>query len=751
MPSLPFIVAAVQPIELYFFQRVFFRLCERKGRNGEDSLDSEFLSTSAIYEEDMGPMESDESIEDKEVLLVEFQRAMARLFRVLRDGRVFNAAVYDYNGNGKVGWLEFCCLWKERPIVYVLSLPERIFITFDDSQKSILGKILSVVMFTAILISTGSFVLSTLPEMRTKCPLYGELGFDASCMPQNKPIFDIIDFACAMYFTFEYGIRLVLSAYMRTEIWDRDRLLDSMVSDEPIDNVSVVRRVIAFALQWCNLIDLSAILPWYFQHAMSSTGAGGTFISLIRLMRVVRAFRLARRFEAVIIIMRNLRRSMRAIFLLVLNLALGMLVFGSLLYFAEQGEWNPDTQAWERKGTDGIEKNPFESIPHCFWWAMVTATTVGYGDNHTPRTPPGKVVAGVTMVWSVCVLALPIGVIGTNFIKVWEEYDNEKKAEQDQYLHEDEMLKKSFAWGDPLHYSRRLLIEIWHDAGFPIGELGMQSEFMGEVDYRLTLTKDEEVSKKLVQAPVTTNFDKAHRSVRGQLTFEYSWQPTSVKDMDDGKDEVLLQGSLEVVVIKAENLISIDWKGSGTSDPFCVVVAHPNSPNKEDVRVLKKVENTTNPHWNATLHFDVNWTRSGADAGIMTDMLMTCGTKRASRTSRTSFSTASAQPRRPSITEEDALYVPDVPDVSHKPAAPLPAAEAAVAAMARLPNVKILRQSVPQLEKDIAELRRVVPQLHKEVASVRTDIQKILSVLARRDAGVPTEECSEMEQNMSVS
>jgi voltage-gated potassium channel len=137
-------------------------------------------------------------------------------------------------------------------------------------------------------------------------------------------------------------------------------------------------------------------------------------------MRVVRAFRLARRFEAVIIIMRSQRKSLRALYVLVLNLLIGMLFFGALMYSAEQGTWNPETSAWERLSYGEPEKNPFDSIPACFWWAIVTATTVGYGDTFTPRTPPGKAVAALTMVWSVCVLALPIGVIGGNFIQVWE-------------------------------------------------------------------------------------------------------------------------------------------------------------------------------------------------------------------------------------------------------------------------------------------------------------------------------------------
>merc|ERR1719223_304560 len=136
--------------------------------------------------------------------------------------------------------------------------------------------------------------------------------------------------------------------------------------------------------------------------------------------------------------MRSLRKSLRALYVLVLNLCLGMVIFGALMYFAEQGDWYEEAGAFMRwEGTQWNDtslrhtavrgRSPFESIPSCFWWAIVTATTVGYGDYYSPTTVAGKFVAGISMVWSLCVLALPIGVIGGNFAMVWEDYDKEKQ------------------------------------------------------------------------------------------------------------------------------------------------------------------------------------------------------------------------------------------------------------------------------------------------------------------------------------
>merc|ERR1711939_146139 len=150
-------------------------------------------------------------------------------------------------------------------------------------------------------------------------------------------------------------------------------------------------------------------------------------------------------------------------------------------------------------------------IPTCFWWAIVTATTVGYGDWHTPRTPYGKVVAGVFMVWSLVVLALPIGVIGSNFSDVWREYDREKSEEEDNRIQEQNMLKKSVAWGDPLFFSRRVLIEIWQDIGSIVGTKlashEYESEFLGEADCELEIDPFKAVTNKREKVCLVQNFD----------------------------------------------------------------------------------------------------------------------------------------------------------------------------------------------------------------------------------------------------
>merc|ERR1719235_2815368 len=135
------------------------------------------------------------------------------------------------------------------------------------------------------------------------------------------------------------------------ELVDRDRqkLMTWMVSEETMQQPSFLRRVSAWFFSPANLIDLAAIMPWFLTKAFEESGGGDSVvIRFIRLTRVIRAIRLGKRFEAVIIVVRSVRRSMRALYVLVLNLVLGVITFGALMYFCEQGDWDPDKQAYMR-------------------------------------------------------------------------------------------------------------------------------------------------------------------------------------------------------------------------------------------------------------------------------------------------------------------------------------------------------------------------------------------------------------------
>eukprot|EP00747_Dinoflagellata_sp_TGD_P165303 gnl/TRDRNA2_/TRDRNA2_186395_c0_seq1.p1 gnl/TRDRNA2_/TRDRNA2_186395_c0~~gnl/TRDRNA2_/TRDRNA2_186395_c0_seq1.p1 ORF type:complete len:732 (-),score=128.69 gnl/TRDRNA2_/TRDRNA2_186395_c0_seq1:168-2363(-) len=687
----PWLVPATQPIELFFFQRVFTSLCYR--RKTASGVIKDLTKKAGKYDEKVVP-------------LVEFQRAMVRLFRVLKDTREFDPRDYDFDQVGAVGWYDFCSVWRDRQISVKLSIAERVFLTLEDSERSKAGRIMSLLVFMFIFVSVTNFILSTLPEMQQECPVVS-----LTCRPRPLVFFDEIDLYCVIFFTWEYGTRLLLSAFMRSELVDRDKskLLEWMISEEAIEIPTPWQRIVSFGLDWSNIIDLAAVLPWYLSQIIEDTHGDSVVLRLIRLTRVIRAFRLGRRFEAVIVIMRSLKRSLRALYVLVLNLTLGMVLFGALMYSFEQGEWNRETLAFERAESfefnsttrewDEVRsKSPFESIPACFWWAVVTATTVGYGDAHTPTTASGKICAAIAMAWSLCVLALPIGVIGGNFSQVWREFDTEKKLLADIRLQEEWMMKKSVALSDPLSYCRRILIEVWHDAGISDTVGQGYAEFMGEVDFKLDLSAEQVLRRRETQ-PLVENLSKGNRCVRGSLTFEYSWRSRNLV-----KSNTLLAGTLELTVLNAERLISIDWKGSCMSDPFCVVIAHPHSPSEDgDIEEVSQrtmtVYDQRHPTWNETMTFEFLWNEEvGIENKVKQDMRTCSG-----------------------LLEKDEHSSGQAAPVTHEKVVRLEEAHS-----------EILKTDIPELQADVVALKKVVPQVQKDISDIRSDLALILEAVQKQ-------------------
>ena len=163
----------------------------------------------------------------------------------------------------------------------------------------------------------------------------------------------------------------------------------------------------AFLKNIMNWIDFLAIIPFYISLAIrgrntstdSSKGnAQNEILLILRLIRIFRIFKLSRHSSDLQILGHTLKASIRELVLLVFFLLIGVVVFSSLIYYCEKD----------------ADDTKFTSIPAAMWWAIVTMTTVGYGDM-TPVTIPGKIVGSFCAISGVLMIALPVPVIVNNF------------------------------------------------------------------------------------------------------------------------------------------------------------------------------------------------------------------------------------------------------------------------------------------------------------------------------------------------
>jgi voltage-gated potassium channel len=146
-----------------------------------------------------------------------------------------------------------------------------------------------------------------------------------------------------------------------------------------------------YAFSAFGIIDLIAILPTYivFYIPSASSLLAVRLIRILRIFRVLKLFRFLREFNVLARAMANARRKILIFFSTVLIVTT---IFGCLMYVIE--------------GAD----NGFSTIPKSIYWAIVTITTVGYGDV-VPHTPLGQFIASIGMLTGYAIIAVPTGII----------------------------------------------------------------------------------------------------------------------------------------------------------------------------------------------------------------------------------------------------------------------------------------------------------------------------------------------------
>jgi len=301
---------------------------------------------------------------------------------------------------------------EEKPLP-TNDLQRKVWLLFEYPESSQHARIVAIISVFVILLSIVIFCLETLPEFKHYKVFNTTANgtkIEEDEVPDVTDPFFIVETLCIIWFTFELLVRFLScpSKYV-------------------------------FAKDIMNMIDLIAIIPYFITLATivaekeeviapkapvapnkegNNQAMSLAILRVIRLVRVFRIFKLSRHSKGLQILGRTLKASMRELGLLMFFLFIGVVLFSSTVYFAEAG--SPHSH--------------FKSIPDGFWWAVVTMTTVGYGDM-TPVGVWGKIVGSLCVVAGVLTIALPVPVIVSNFNYFYHRETDQEEMQSQNFNH----------------------------------------------------------------------------------------------------------------------------------------------------------------------------------------------------------------------------------------------------------------------------------------------------------------------------
>jgi voltage-gated potassium channel len=224
---------------------------------------------------------------------------------------------------------------------------QRMYVIIFESDTKV-GRLFDIVLIGCILASVIVIMLDSVEPVHAR---FGEL-------------FWRVEWGFTILFTIEYVLRLIC-----------------------------IGRPMKYALSFFGIVDLLAVLPTY----ISLLVVGNHYLVVIRILRVLRVFRVLRIVQYVgeaNVLLRAMRASRRKIEVFLFCVITLVVILGSLMYIVEGHV--PDSR--------------FSSIPRSIYWAIVTLSTVGYGDL-SPVTPWGQALASVVMIIGYSIIAVPTGIV----------------------------------------------------------------------------------------------------------------------------------------------------------------------------------------------------------------------------------------------------------------------------------------------------------------------------------------------------
>ncbi|MBN3325790.1 KCNG2 protein, partial [Atractosteus spatula] len=257
----------------------------------------------------------------------------------------------------------------------------------ENPHSGLPGKIFACLSVIFVAITAVTLCISTMPDLREE----EERG---ECSQRCYNIF-VLETVCVAWFSLEFLLRFIQTqskcVFLRTPL---------------------------------NIIDVMAILPYYITLIVDSFSVGnkpvgsgnsylekvGLVLRVLRALRILYVMRLARHSLGLQTLGLTVRRCTREFGLLLLFLCVAMALFSPLVFLAE---------------SEMGAKQEFTSIPGCYWWAVISMTTVGYGDM-VPRSIPGQVVALSSILSGILLMAFPVTSIFHTFSRSYLELKEEQ-------------------------------------------------------------------------------------------------------------------------------------------------------------------------------------------------------------------------------------------------------------------------------------------------------------------------------------
>ena len=240
---------------------------------------------------------------------------------------------------------------------------------------------MTIISIAFIIVSTISLVVSSIHPVQNSNSTTNKPHVDN----EINDITGIIEIICIVWFTIEYMIRLVSCP-----------------------------QKLKFLTEFMNCIDIISIGPFYICELLNLVLINESMsvrldnakqvMQIFRVLRVLRILKFARHSIGLQSLGYTLKRSYNELGMLLMFIGMGALLFSSLTYFAEKDE----------------DETMFKNILITAWWAIISMTTVGYGDLH-PTTTTGQIIGSFCCVVGVLIISLPIPIIVNNFAEFYKD------------------------------------------------------------------------------------------------------------------------------------------------------------------------------------------------------------------------------------------------------------------------------------------------------------------------------------------